>query len=118
MRRVRVVRYRVKRIDAAGDHMRELARTQGVRKASLSTEERRERLLKAVRRVEQDLNPTEPERARFPLRARLGADEGYPVEVLDSFARDFVDELQRGQRGVYARLGKLGVSDGRPRVPG
>ncbi len=98
--------YRTKRIEVSGDHMRELAKEHGIRKGSLTTEERREQSLKAVRRVEHQLNSTEPERARFPLNARLGSDEGYPVEVLDGVRSGFRRRGSRGQRGVYARLGE------------
>jgi len=97
--------FQAKRRRIAAEHMRKLSAEYGVKPGELSTEERRRRALKAVRREEHRLHPTEPERARFVLRAKYGADDGYPTEVLDGFARDFVDELGRGQRGVYARVG-------------
>ena len=102
--------YRTKRIEVSGDHMRELAKEHGIRKGSLTTEERREQSLKAVRRVEHQLNSTEPERARFPLNARLGSDEGYPVEVLDGVRSGF---RRRGSEGPAWRVRPVGGAMGR-----
>ena len=62
---------------------------------------------------------TAPERIRPALVAKYGSDKGYPDAYLERVADLFLDELSRGQRGVYRRLGdRMGVdwSTARSRV--
>lgn len=74
--------------------------------AALSPDEMRRRSRMKRRRRQHDIETwTEPTRTQAALAARYGSPEGYPIEVLEGFARLFVEELQNGQKGVYARLG-------------
>ncbi len=104
----------------AGDHMRELGKEVGARTKTLTTEERKKRVAKIDRtRVEHDRNRTEPERTTAALKARHGDERGHTDEYLAQVADWFVEELGRGQRGVYRRLGdRMGVgwSTARSRV--
>lgn len=73
---------------------------------ALSAEEMRRRSRLKRRRRQHDIEPwTEPTRTQAANTARCGTPDGYPMEVLEGFAKEFVDELQNGQKGVYARLG-------------
>jgi hypothetical protein len=73
----------------------------------LSSDEMQRRSRMKRRRRQHDLETwTEPTRTQAALTARYVTAEGYPAEVLTEFARAFVDELQNGQKGVYARLGE------------
>jgi hypothetical protein len=73
---------------------------------ALSPNEMRRRSWMKRRRRQHDLETwTEPTRTRAALTALYGTAEGYPTEILEGFAEEFVAELQNGQKGVYARLG-------------
>lgn len=97
--------------------MRQLGKEVGARTRGLSTQERKKRVAKIDRsRVEHDLHRTEPERTTAALKARHGDERGHTDEYLAEVADLFVDELQRGQRGVYRRLGDhMGVGWGTAR---
>ncbi len=58
--------------ERAADHLRQIGGPHREAVEKLSTEERRQRALKAKRRVEHDLNSTPPERADPMLEARFG----------------------------------------------
>jgi hypothetical protein len=74
---------------------------------AFSSAEMRSRSRMKRRRRQHDLETwTEPTRTRAALTALYGTPEGYPMEVLCDIARAFVDELQKGQKGVYTRLGQ------------
>ncbi len=83
-----------------------LAATRAAAEA-LPPEEMQRRSRMKRRRRQHDIEPwTEPTRTQAALTALYGSPQGYPIEVLDEFAAAFVAELQNGQKGVYARLGR------------
>ncbi|MDX2466089.1 MAG: Helicase associated domain protein [Acidimicrobiia bacterium] len=74
---------------------------------ALTPEEMQRRSRMKRRRRQHNLEPwTEPTRTQAALTALYGSPEGYPLEILEDFAAAFVEELQNGQKGVYARLGR------------
>ena len=73
---------------------------------ALSPDEMRRRSRMKRRRRQHEIEVwTEPTRTRAANNARYGTAEGYAIEVLEGIAKSFVEELQNGQKGVYARLG-------------
>ncbi len=95
----------------AGEHMRQLGEEVGARTRTLTDKERKRRAAKIDRtRREHDLNRTEPDRTGAALKALYGDERGHTDEYLTLVADWFMEELQRGQRGVYRRLGdRMGV---------
>jgi hypothetical protein len=86
--------------------MRQLGEQVGARMKGLSAQERRNRVAKIDKtRVEHDRHRTEPERTKVALKARHGDERGHTDQYLTQVADWFVEELHRGQRGVYRRLG-------------
>jgi hypothetical protein len=74
---------------------------------ALPPEEMQRRSRMKRRRRQHDIEPwTEPTRTQAALTFLYGSPEGYPHHLLEEFAASFVDELQNGQKGVYARLGQ------------
>ena len=111
--------YRAQRRQAASEHLRTVETPGRDRIRSLSTEERRQAMANAALRREHRLKRTEPERIQAAHEAVWGDLLGYPDAYLNKVAELFVDELRRGQRGVYRRLGdRMGVgwSTARSRV--
>ena len=107
------------RRQVSGAHMRQVSKPRQEQVRNLTTAQRRAAMVGVERRREHDLNRTEPERIRAARVAKYGAEKGYPDVYLVQVADLFVDELCRGQRGVYRRLGdRMGVdwSTARSRV--
>jgi Helicase associated domain/ROS/MUCR transcriptional regulator protein len=99
--------YREKR-RRISEHLVTPERLEAARAAAmaLSADEMRRRSRMKRRRRQHEVETwTEPTRTQAALTARYGSPEGYPIEVLEGFANEFINELQNGQKGVYARLG-------------
>ena len=72
----------------------------------MTTEQRRAEQANREWRAEHERTKTPPERIRAPLKAKYGTEQGHPDAFIRHVAALFVEELHRGQRGVYKRLGE------------
>ena len=111
--------YRNRRKEIATEFLRTVETPGRDRIRGQTTQQRRQAMANAVLRREHQLNRTPPERMRAAHEAVWGDPLGYPDEYLDQVARQFIEELLNGQRGVYRRLGdRMGVgwSTARSRV--
>ncbi len=94
----------------ATEHLRRIGGPHRETVKTLSTDERRQRALKAERREEHELNSPAPERANPMLEARFGPTKRVPDDVLQDAVNVFVEELPERSRGVWVRTGgRLGV---------
>ena len=88
------------------EHIRSVYSPRRERVKTMTTEERRAEQANREWRAEHERNKTPPERMRAPLKAKYGTETGHPDALIRHVAALFVEELHRGQRGVYKRLGE------------
>lgn len=91
----------------AADHLRRIESPRQARVKRMSTEERRAEQANREWRAEHERTKTEPDRMRTALKVEYGVDHGHPDAFIKGVVAPFVEELRRGQRGVYKRLGNV-----------
>lgn len=97
--------YREKRRELHADMMRELGKEHRERIRNLTTEERKQWMAKAPRRLGYEQRISGPGRTEAALRHHFGDPEGYGEQFWAQIAADFVEEA-KGGRGVYGRLSR------------
>ena len=94
------------RREQAAEHLRTVESPRRQRVKTMATEQRRAEQANSEWRAGQERTKTPPERIRHALNAKYGTEQGHPNAFIRAVAALFVEELHRGQRGVYKRLGE------------